>query len=289
MPITNIDHAIRLRQDPLFAGLPNSAISRLLARLQMVEFDAGASLYLRDANAEFLYLIEEGSLLITRPGGRVVELSGQRCGEEAASDMTTYICSARAATVVKALRLPREILGELSITAPSLRIQALLGLSEELSGEKFHGAAAVFKPADPALHIREIAGWLSLIVIPPSIYFLADANGLIVEASLFLAILSTTVLMWLFSLTEEFVPPLLAIAAVLIVGLVPAKVALAGFSSPTMVRETLLHARNGKAAKIAVLTSPTSTGLARLGQVEQFTWAPHTYTEAANLEGLHFP
>ena len=203
--------------------------------------------------------------------------------------MTTYICSARAATVVKALRLPREILGELSVTAPSLRIQALLGLSEELSGEKFHGAAAVFKPADPALHIREIAGWLSLIVIPPSIYFLADANGLIVEASLFLAILSTTVLMWLFSLTEEFVPPLLAIAAVLIVGLVPAKVALAGFSSPTMVRETLLHAKNGKAARIAVLTSPTSTGLARLGQVEQFTWAPHTYTEAANLEGLHFP
>ena len=41
--------------------------------------------------------------------------------------------------------------------------------------------------------------------------------------------------MWLFSLTEEFVPPLLAIAAVLIVGLVPAKVALAGFSSPTMI------------------------------------------------------
>ena len=41
--------------------------------------------------------------------------------------------------------------------------------------------------------------------------------------------------MWFFSLAEEFVPPLLAIAAVLIVGLVLAKVALANFSSPTMI------------------------------------------------------
>ena len=44
MPIANVDHAIRLRHDPLFAGLPNAQISRLLARLQTVEFDAGATL-----------------------------------------------------------------------------------------------------------------------------------------------------------------------------------------------------------------------------------------------------
>lgn len=55
------------------------------------------------------------------------------------------------------------------------------------------------------------------------------------EASLFLAILCATVLMWMFSLAGEFVLPLLAVAAVLMVGLVPAQVALAGFSSPTMI------------------------------------------------------
>lgn len=235
MPITNVDHAIRLRQDPLFAGLPNSQISRLLARLRTVEFDVGASVYRKNTSADFLYLIEEGSLDIITPSGRVTTLSGLRCGEEAASDMTTYLCSAIALTEVKALRIPREVLGELAITAPSLRIETLLGLSEELSGEKFSGKVAASRPAEQPLRAREIAGWLSLIAVPPAIYFSADSSGLIVEASLFLAILSATVLMWFFSLTEEFVPPLLAIAAVLIVGLVPAKVALAGFSSPTMI------------------------------------------------------
>ena len=129
MPIANIDHAIRLRQEPLFAGLPDSAISRLLARLQPFELEAGASLYARDASAEFLYLIEEGCIRITTPGGRAIELNGSRCGEEAASDVTTYLCSATAITPVKAIRIPRAVLGELAVTAPSLPIQALLGLS----------------------------------------------------------------------------------------------------------------------------------------------------------------
>jgi di/tricarboxylate transporter len=235
MPIANIDHAIRLRQEPLFAGLPDSAISRLLARLQPFELEAGASLYARDASAEFLYLIEEGCIRITTPGGRAIELNGSRCGEEAASDVTTYLCSATAITPVKAIRIPRAVLGELAVTAPSLPIQALLGLSEELSGEKLQGAVSMERPVDPPLHPREIAGWFSVIAVPPAIYFLADSAGLIVEAAVFLAILSATVMMWLFSLTDEFIPPLLAIAAVLIVGLVPAQVALAGFSSPTMI------------------------------------------------------
>lgn len=235
MLIANVDHAVRLRQDPLFAGLPNAEISRLLARLQAVEFAVGASLYVRDARAEFLYLVEEGSVQITTPGGRVVALNGLRCGEEAASDMSTYLCSATAITPVKALRIPRAVLAELAVTAPSLRMQALLGLSEELSGEKLQSPVTVEQPADKPLRPPELAGWFSVIAAPPAIYFLADSAGLIVEASLFLAILSATVLMWLFSLTDEFIPPLLAIAAVLIVGLVPARIALAGFASPTML------------------------------------------------------
>jgi ABC-type uncharacterized transport system substrate-binding protein len=50
------------------------------------------------------------------------------------------------------------------------------------------------------------------------------------------------------------------------------------------ISETLLHARNGKAARIAVLTSPTTTGLARLQQIEQFSWAPHTLVSVESLQ-----
>ena len=62
----------------------------------------------------------------------------------------------------------------------------------------------------------------------------ASASGLTQEAALFVGILAATVLMWLFGLTDEYVPPLLAVTAVLMVGLVPSDVALGGFASRTL-------------------------------------------------------
>jgi hypothetical protein len=41
------------------------------------------------------------------------------------------------------------------------------------------------------------------------------------------------------------------------------------------IRETLLHLRDGQAARIAVLTSPMPTGMGRMQQLKSFDWAPH--------------
>jgi DASS family divalent anion:Na+ symporter len=214
--------------------LANSQVARLLGHLQSVEFAAGNFLYAKDTASEFLYLIEEGLVQLTTPGGRTSVLIGLRCGEEAASDMTDYLCSATAITPVKAIRIPRTVLNELAAETPSFRTRALLGLTEELSGEKLQKTAVLSRASDTPISRREAAGWICAIGVPPAIYFVASAQGLLVEVALFLAILSATVLMWLFSLADEFVPPLVAIAAVLIVGLVPSEGALAGFSSPTL-------------------------------------------------------
>ena len=47
------------------------------------------------------------------------------------------------------------------------------------------------------------------------------------------------------------------------------------------IRETLLSARSGQPARIAVLTSRTPTGMSRLHQIESFDWAPH------KMAGIH--
>lgn len=44
-----------------------------------------------------------------------------------------------------------------------------------------------------------------------------------------------TTLMWMFALVEEYLPPLIAVAAMLFIELVPAKIALSGFSSRIFV------------------------------------------------------
>lgn len=223
-----------LREDVLFAALSGNQLARLLSSLQRVEFAAGDTLYSQDTAAGFLYLIRSGELELMTPAGRHLPLADRRCGQEAATDLATYLCTAVAVTAVQAIRIPREALAELAASLPSLRSQALLGVMSDVGGESFLKPAKTKKKAEKPVSRSEMLGWASVIAVPPAIYFLGSMAGLVVEASLFLAILSATVLMWLFSLADEFVPPLVAIAAVLIVGLVPYDVALAGFSSRTL-------------------------------------------------------
>ena len=118
------DHITRLRLDALFAHLSGSQLARLLGGLQALEFAEGEQLYAAGAPAEFLFLIESGSLQLTTPAGRVVMLTEGRCGEEAATDAATYLCSVTATTPVSAIRIARSALHELAATAPGLSTQA---------------------------------------------------------------------------------------------------------------------------------------------------------------------
>ncbi len=82
---------------------------------------------------------------------------------------------------------------------------------------------------------RVVAGWAAVLVVPPVVYVLALASDFSVASALFAAFLCTTVLMWVFGLVDEFVPALVAVVAALLVGLAPPGVALAGFSSPSLL------------------------------------------------------
>lgn len=81
----------------------------------------------------------------------------------------------------------------------------------------------------------EILGWACVFALPPMLYVLGLASGLSVEASIFCAMLSVAVLLWVFGLVEEFVPALVVVVATLFIGLAPPQVALAGFSSPGLL------------------------------------------------------
>lgn len=86
-------------------------------------------------------------------------------------------------------------------------------------------------PADT----KTVVGWTLVLLLPPVVYLAALAGGFSVQASIFAALLAGTILLWVFSLVEEFVGPLVALVGTLFVGLAPPEVALGGFSSPSML------------------------------------------------------
>ncbi len=83
--------------------------------------------------------------------------------------------------------------------------------------------------------ISEVVGWAAVLLVPPVLYVAAFAAGFSVPSSMFAAMLGLAVLFWVFGLADEFVPALVAVVAALIVGLAPPEVALAGFSSPSLL------------------------------------------------------
>ena len=220
----------RVRRDALFAGCAPLQLARLLGKLEPVAFAAGQELYARGAKADALYLLDGGDVELVTESGRRMELRAPRCGEEAATDLKTYLATATARTPVQALRLPREALTELGMAS-----RAMLGLTSHLSGEALLPAPKpAAAPTAAPVPRKQLVGWLAVLLVPSLLYFTGGAAGLTQEAALFVGILAATVLMWLFGLADEYVPPLLAITAVLMVGLVPSDIALGGFASRTL-------------------------------------------------------
>lgn len=80
-----------------------------------------------------------------------------------------------------------------------------------------------------------VTGWALAFVVPPLVYVAALAAAFSVQAAIFAALLAAAVLMWVFSLVDEFVPGLFVVVATLFIGLAPPSIALAGFSSPSLL------------------------------------------------------
>ena len=226
-----------LTRDPLVAGFGRLALARLVGALERVECAPGELLCAAGQAAEHLYLLESGAAVLTTPSGRQAPLHALHCGEEAAAGLANYACTVTATSQVIAWRLPRATLADVGQLHPALATEALLSLASTLGGEAVGGG--IGKGASRAkwspLTGREIGGWIAAIVLPAGIYFGCVSGGFTTQSALFAAILGMVVVMWLFAIVDEFIPPIIAIVATLFVGLAPPAVALGGFASPSLM------------------------------------------------------
>ena len=226
-----------LTRDPLVAGFGRLALARLVGAMERVECAPGDVLCAAGQAAEHLYLIEDGAAVLTTPSGRQTPLHALHCGEEAAAGLASYACTVTATSQVIAWRLPRATLADVVQLHPTLASEALLSLASTLGGEAVGGgigkggSGAKWSP----LTGREIGGWIAAIVLPAGIYFGCVSGGFTTQSALFAAILGMVVVMWLFAIVDEFIPPIIAIVATLFVGLAPPTVALGGFASPSLM------------------------------------------------------
>jgi len=192
------------------------------------------------------YVLVEGEIDITGPGGAAGVITAGFLGEEAALGLDRFRGSAAARSAARVIVLPRAALDDLRgevafhervLTAYSDRFLPGGALQDEASSGQ-NAAGGSEPPEEP---LFGLIGWLLAIIVPVAVIVLfgqmADdvSSGATAphegKSAYLVAVLGVAVVMWMFQLVPDFVAALFAVLCIILFGLAPPDVALGGFAS----------------------------------------------------------
>ncbi len=227
-------------------------MARLVGALEHVDLKAGVVLFEEGAEADALYLLEHGKVLITvaSPAGEhtLAELEGPAHFGELGLLLARRTSTARAATDVRVWRLSRERFERLARerAGVALAVATSVGAMLEERQRRFVGAPqrrrriaerpAAETAVAPQRSTRErILGGAIAVGVPLVLWNLAPPSGLSQQGWHVILVLVGASVGWLFEPVPDFVVALLMTAAWGIAGLAPLSLAFAGFASSSWV------------------------------------------------------
>jgi len=221
-----------LQAIPLFSSCDKRSISRLLPFAREHRLEADEILYEAGAKAETLYYVTSGTIRLSTGKRLIDSVEHGFVGEEAALDGHHYLGTATAQGPVILLVFSLEGIAEFL----SVNLQVRDGLYHSLinhspNSEAFQLKEAAVKGSRPEENITALIGWLLAILAPIGVYSLGGRSTLLDSSVYFFMIFSAAGVMWVFRLLPEFVPAIFIVMSVLVLGLVPTKVILAGYYS----------------------------------------------------------
>lgn len=234
--MTNQNLSIRtaLKEDPLFGDLSTDQLAKLAGSGELCSYKPGEILFKIGDEALDCYVVISGEVKLLDGNNNDRHFKQRSFGEEAFS-LDFYISTAVAVSDVTVLRIDKQSLSDLKVQVPMIAANSSLALVSRHSDVSISVKKKNQKSSVPLLSSKEKVGWLLSTLLPLLFYFLAQANGFSSYASIFIAIISAVILMWSFSIVDEFIPPVVAVVACVLTGLAPTNIALSGFATPALL------------------------------------------------------
>lgn len=228
-----------LSRDDLFAHLAPAQLARVLAQLEPFACAAGQTMASAGSPPDGLVWLTQGAAQVTTPSQMTRIGPGARFGEEALSGLI-FACDIVAVTPVQGWKLPVSKIQATQLTDPEVALKAAHAVVQRLAVVRENDRdsySSKFRKLQKAkgTSLKELIGWLILLIAPPTLFFTGQSMELSQQAAIFMAILSGVIVMWVFKLVAEFIPPVIAMVATCFIGLAPASVAMGGFSSPSLM------------------------------------------------------
>jgi DASS family divalent anion:Na+ symporter len=210
----------------LFGNCSRAAIARAAPYLERRSVKAGETIVRQGDAAKHCYVLMEGQCALQLPGGAMPV--DDFIGEEVLMGTAHYHADVVTMSDSELLMLPHEVIELLLKEDPDLPSTAC----QLMLAKHGHAIEMVSRSQhEPAKAWVEPLGWLLTLALPALIYFFSSDLALSRNSQVFLAILSVTLIMWMFRLVPEYVPGLFVVAATLGLGLAPPNVVLSGFIS----------------------------------------------------------
>ncbi len=235
-----IDIASVLTKAPILSKSNPHELARIVHLVEVKSFAAGEMLFEVYQPARIFFLLCSGTVII-RSGKRDVEkVTSGFVGEEAAIKRSAYISDAVAEGSVQVLAIPGDIIQPILQNAPRMLAEFNSSLTNHYakpyppstdssapdgSGKKGQETQEI------AVSIMQPIGLLAAMVVPTLLYFYLSGMAIDSRSVNYLLVFSVTIIMWGFRLMPEFVPALFLMLASIILGVVPVRVVLSGFSS----------------------------------------------------------
>ncbi len=226
-----------LLADPIFAQGCDLGLARLIPYTAERLIAAGDYLYHAGQSAqEFFFVLEGQAHLVTQKQQDIV-CDSRRLGMEAATDFDTYLSDAIALTPMRVLVLSRSSLSILFESSPALKAKFYFSLMQTFASDHLHPnettqISTQSSEEQPKVeNWLSVLGWLLVFVAPALVLQFGQDWGLEKNAVYFLAIFSSTIVMWIFCLVDEYIPGIFALLATLSMDLVPMPVILSGMAS----------------------------------------------------------
>ena len=229
--------AALLREAPVFCEAPTAELARLVSFTRAVDVKAGELLINKGTPANTVYLVESGCFDI-QPKCDIRDRKAVVLGIETALGMNCYEHRQVAIEDSRVIAIPGHCIEKLVEKTPRLRdafVRLYAGVYQtiELSPSCADPAGGLIEVETDTRCGKTALSWLVVIVLPFVVFSAGKQFGLTQEGSVFFGIATITVFMWMFQLLPAFVPPFLSVLLIILFDVVPPRVALSGFSSPT--------------------------------------------------------
>lgn len=218
------------------SGLQRQEWARIINQFEYCSFKEGDVIQLSGEPCKGFYQFDPGSPSLRFDPPVQSNSPLHECGEESIAGFESNLFTVIATAPLQGWKLDLTSARLIGRDSPKLKNQALmilLGRFRETFGSQAEPVKLAKKSDDVSSF--EFMGWITAIFGPGILYFGLNTNGMDSSIAVFLAIMLEVVILWFFSLVDQFIPPLIGIAAAIFTGLVSAETALSGFASASFL------------------------------------------------------